>query len=62
MEINHMTKREYRAARADWTKALMDGRVIRVGDTFTSYPTIDARDKAIARLSYNGVPFTVVTA
>jgi hypothetical protein len=57
-----MTKREYRAARAEWTKALAEGRILRVGNTLTSYPTIEARDAAIAKIERGGVTVSIVTA
>jgi hypothetical protein len=56
-----MTKREYKAYRANWTKALSEGRVVRVGNGLTAYPTIEARDKAIAGFMRDGLPFTIAT-
>jgi hypothetical protein len=51
-----MTKKEYRQQRAAWKAALADGRVLKVvvgvypeRTTLTSYPTLEARDSALAK-------------
>lgn len=49
---NKLTKKEAAARKAEWTKALTEGRVIRFGngDSFRSFPTIEARDEFLAKL------------
>ena len=42
-------KRDTRARNAAWRQALAEGRVLRHGATLTSYPTIEARDAALAK-------------
>ena len=57
-----MNKKEYRAYRADWEKALKDGRVVRLSETtLRSYPTIAMRDHALAELKAAGLPVSIVT-
>lgn len=61
-----MTPRQQRKARTEfWNKAVTDGRVVRWSDaTFTAYPTIDARDAALAAADCRDaeVPYPYIVA
>jgi hypothetical protein len=49
---NKLTKKEAAKRKADWNKAIREGRVVRfLGmSTFVCYPTIEARDAALAKM------------
>lgn len=52
--MKKLTKKQAAAARkADWAKALLERRVIRIhdGETFKSFPTVAARDEYTAKLT-----------
>lgn len=56
-----MTKREYRAIRAEWSHALQAGRVVSFGDgsTMRAYPSIAMRDDATAQAARDGIAFRI---
>jgi hypothetical protein len=45
-----MTKREAKQNKANWSKALVEGRVVRFGLSMTSYPTVEAAQTALAKI------------
>lgn len=51
-----MTKKESYARKEAWSLALKEGRVVRYDEfTMTSYPTIEARDAALARNGFGEI-------
>lgn len=40
-----MTKKEARIRKAEWQTALMEGRVVKYGDKFRSFPTREAAER-----------------
>ena len=58
-----MTKRQARQQRrADWQESIARRLVIRFndGETFTAYPTIEARDRALADATAAGIHAVIV--
>lgn len=58
-----MTKKEYVARKLAWRTAIAEGRMLRFagGAYMTSYPTIEARDAALALATQSGIPCEVVS-
>lgn len=56
------TKAEAKAQKAEWAKALVEGRVVRFNDglTLKAYPTIEARDLALAAFAAAGMDAEIV--
>lgn len=52
-----MTKKEAAKRKAAWLQALKEPRVVRIPSMsrMTAYPTIDARDKALADFAKSGI-------
>lgn len=59
-----MTKTQYRKARANWTAALADGRVVRYneGQSMTAFPDHDKMNAWLATAKANGIKAEIVTA
>lgn len=57
-----MTKKEAKVRKLAWNVALAEGRVLKydAGKQLTSYPTIEARDTALAQAKAVGFPCEVV--
>ncbi len=58
-----MTKKEALTRRAEWDRALSEGRVIRYNDgaSFTSYRTLAERDLALVVAKAQGITAEVVS-
>lgn len=55
------TETEARTQRAEWEKALSEGRVIRCPTAMLqSFPTLEARDAALKKLRANGLKAEIV--
>ena len=58
-----MSKAPKRAANAAWSKALAEGRVVRIEEipgTLTSYPTLASRDEALEKARAAGLTPSIV--
>jgi len=57
-----MTKKEARARKNDWMRAVAEGRVVRLngGMQMTSYPTVAAAQAAQTELSAQGLDAEIV--
>lgn len=57
-----MTKKKYAKSRAEWRKALVEGRVVRANEstTLTSYPTREEAEAACRRINAGGMPAELV--
>ena len=57
-----MTKKQARERKAEWSKALVEKRILRFdnGQRLISYPTIEARNAAFDAAMATGIPCEVV--
>ena len=55
-----MTKKEYRAYKANWQKALAEGRVINTGLFFKEYLTAEAAQEALVSMLAQGISAHIV--
>lgn len=55
-----MTKKEYRTYKANWQKALAEGRVINTGLFFKEYLTAEAAQEALVSMLAQGISAHIV--